>query len=106
METPDLDQPAGNPYPARVPPPRMWLALSRVFEVCAAPIDELGRGARGGRLLRVRGQGGRQVWVSLNTRIERAGVRAVRSLRLADVHRTVVDPKHREAVACPIRNLT
>jgi len=81
------------------------LALNglRVSEVCAAQVDDLRREPGGGRSLRVRGKGGKEVWVPLNDRTERAVLRAAGGRSHGPVARRPGDRRRRAGSVAPLR---
>jgi site-specific recombinase XerD len=81
------------------------LALNglRVSEVCAAQIDDLRREPGGGRSLRVRGKGGKEVWVPLNDRTERAVLRAAGGRSHGPIARRPADRRRRAGTVASLR---
>jgi integrase/recombinase XerD len=81
------------------------LALNglRVSEVCAAQIEDLRREPGGGRSLRVRGKGGKEVWVPLNGRTERAVMSATGRRSNGPIVRRPADGRRRAGTMAPWR---
>jgi site-specific recombinase XerD len=81
------------------------LALNglRVSEVCAAQVDDVRREPGGGRSLRVRGKGGKEVWVPLNDRTERAVLRAAGGRSHGPVVRRPADRRRRAGTVASLR---
>jgi integrase/recombinase XerD len=81
------------------------LALNglRVSEVCAAQVDDLRREPGGGRSLRVRGKGGKEVWVPLNERTERAVLRAAGGRSHGPIARRPADRRRRAGTVASLR---
>lgn len=59
----------------------------RVSEVCGADVEDLRREPGGGHSLRVRGKGGKEVWVALNARTEKAVLAAAGARRQGPLFR-------------------
>jgi integrase/recombinase XerD len=81
------------------------LALNglRVSEVCAAQVDDLRREPGGGRSLRVRGKGGKEVWVPLSDRTERAVLKAAGGRSHGPIARRPGDRRRRAGSVAPLR---
>jgi site-specific recombinase XerD len=81
------------------------LALNglRVSEVCGAEIEDLRREPGDGRSLRVRGKGGKEVWVPLNARTERAVIAAADGRSNGPIVRRPADRRRRAGSVAPLR---
>jgi integrase/recombinase XerD len=74
----------------------------RVSEVCSAQVEDLRRES-GGRSLRVRGKGGKEVWVALNKTTERAVMRAVGGRSSGPLVRRSADRRRTTGSVAPLR---
>jgi site-specific recombinase XerD len=75
----------------------------RVSEVCGAQVEDLRRESGGGRSLRVRGKGGKEVWVALNKTTERAVMRAVGGRSSGPLVRRPADRRRTPGSVAPLR---
>jgi site-specific recombinase XerD len=75
----------------------------RVSEVCAANVEDLRREPGGGRSLRVRGKGGKEVWIPLNARTDRAVMVAIGARCSGPIVRRPADRRRRAGTVAPVR---